>query len=593
MLKPEVTADPPFSEADVRRQLERILVFPELQASDRRREMLRYVVEEALAGLSAQIKATTIAMAVFDRGADFDQQSDPVVRLEARKLRRDLDNYYADAGRDDPIRIDIPKGRYVPKFSALQAHDRAATPGMPMDPPEDARAPTDGRDMSVRAPRRAPLRLALAGAVLLGLLGLGLIWYMTSGRHDYSHVEIPFKGPSILVESFDANESDSVTTLVAELLAQDITSALLKFPDLRAHTAFAESETETAKSIARSLAGQALYTVHGNVWREEGQVFVRAALSRYADEELLWSERFAESERERGISAISDEISSRIASVIGQPYGIARSETRDRLLVETSNPSLRSYACIARATEYRRIQSKDLYADTRACLEETVQRQPELSRGWAMLAYLRFDATRFGYQQDLTIEEGYAQAREAAAHALTLNPRDTDALKAMSHILHFEGYPEESIDYARRAVETNPNDPETVGNLGVMLGYQGRFSEAEPLLEFTVERSISPAPRYYMFLAMAHLMREDWDDMLSDATFSAADGGSISYMLLAIANANLGNVAAARTDYLRLEERWPLLAEDPKTALKIYNVDPTLLDAFAAGLDRVRVVISD
>ena len=96
-----------------------------------------------------------------------------------------------------------------------------------------------------------------------------------------------------------------------------------------------------------------------------------------------------------------------------------------------------------------------------------------------------------------------------------------------------------------------------------------------------------------MFLAMAHLMREDWDDMLSDATFSAADGGSISYMLLAIANANLGNVAAARTDYLRLEERWPLLAEDPKTALKIYNVDPTLLDAFAAGLDRVRVVISD
>ena len=94
-----------FSSAEIRQQLDRILEYPELQSNERRQSMLRYIVEEALAGHSPKLKATSIAMDVFGRGSDFDQQMDPVVRLEARKLRRDLDHYYAGAGRNDPIRM--------------------------------------------------------------------------------------------------------------------------------------------------------------------------------------------------------------------------------------------------------------------------------------------------------------------------------------------------------------------------------------------------------------------------------------------------------------------------------------------------------
>ncbi|MDK3075556.1 hypothetical protein QO034_21035 [Sedimentitalea sp. JM2-8] len=590
---PRRNADSPelIDDIEVRRQLERILGFSQLQANARRREMLAFIVDEALAGRASELKATTIAMAVFDRGADFDQQSDPIVRLEARKLRRDLDNYYAGPGRTDPVRIEVPKGHYRPKFSRQLAldHEHGATM------PTEADAADPAAPEIADAPRVKKLPIPFVALVAIGvvaLVGSVLFWVMQPDDEDHSYTDLPFRGASILVQPFETANRDAEATLVARLLAQDITGALLKFPDIRAHTTLETGENETEGATAVPLPGRTLYTVHGIVWREENQMFVRAELSRNEDEEVLWSERYSESDGERGISGISDEISSQVAAAIGQQYGVVRSETRDRLLAETSDPSLTSYACIARATEYRRIQSRDLYWDTRNCLEETVQRQPEFSRGWAMLAYLRFDAARFNYEENLTREEGYAQAREAAAHALTLNPRDTDALKAMSHILHFEGDLEQSIDYARRAVETNPNDPETVGNLGVMLGYQGRFSEAKPSLEFAIERSISPAPRYFMFMAMAHMMNEGWDEMLSAATYSAADGSSISYMLLAIANANLGNVSAARTDYLRLAERWPLLAEDPRAALRIYNVDTALVDAFVAGLDRVRAVVS-
>ena len=102
--------------AEVREQLERMLASPGLQASPRRRDMLRFIVDETLAQRGNRLKAYTVALAVFGRDDTFDPQADPVVRLEARRLRRDLDGYYAGAGHHDPLHITVPKGGYVPTF---------------------------------------------------------------------------------------------------------------------------------------------------------------------------------------------------------------------------------------------------------------------------------------------------------------------------------------------------------------------------------------------------------------------------------------------------------------------------------------------
>ncbi|UCH75033.1 MAG: tetratricopeptide repeat protein [Rhodospirillales bacterium] len=107
-------ARPP--EAMIRAALERVLVTSALKGLPRRAAFLRFVVEETLAGRAGLLKGFNIAVAVFGRDQSFDPQSDPVVRLEARQLRNDLAHYYLDAGRDDPVRIDMPKGGYVPTF---------------------------------------------------------------------------------------------------------------------------------------------------------------------------------------------------------------------------------------------------------------------------------------------------------------------------------------------------------------------------------------------------------------------------------------------------------------------------------------------
>lgn len=102
----------------VRAQLDLILSSPEFLAPDRGRRFLKYIVEESLEGRGEQLKAYAIAQAVFGRDASFDAQNDPVVRIEAGRIRRALERYYLVCGSGDPIRITIPKGGYAPLFSS-------------------------------------------------------------------------------------------------------------------------------------------------------------------------------------------------------------------------------------------------------------------------------------------------------------------------------------------------------------------------------------------------------------------------------------------------------------------------------------------
>jgi TolB-like protein len=123
-------------------QLERILASSEFVAGKRLGQFLRYVVMQSLNGQSGSIKQYTVAVDAFGYGADFDPQSNPIVRIEAQRLRRALDQYYYSQGIEDPIRIDIPKGSYIPVFADNLTTSKA--PGSSECPsPVPAQTPLD------------------------------------------------------------------------------------------------------------------------------------------------------------------------------------------------------------------------------------------------------------------------------------------------------------------------------------------------------------------------------------------------------------------------------------------------------------------
>ncbi|MCF1708256.1 hypothetical protein L0V05_05415 [Tabrizicola sp. J26] len=105
--------------------MQRLLSSPSFDASERNRRFLRYIVDETGAGRGERIKAYAIALEVFDRPPEFDPLLDPIVRIEAMRLRRSLDRFYLLEGPSGGLRLNIPKGRYIP---ILEPAARAVSP---------------------------------------------------------------------------------------------------------------------------------------------------------------------------------------------------------------------------------------------------------------------------------------------------------------------------------------------------------------------------------------------------------------------------------------------------------------------------------
>jgi Tol biopolymer transport system component len=100
----------------VRAQLERILSSRQFSGADRACTFLRLVVERVLSGRADEIKESVIAIEAFKRDPAFDPKTDPIVRVEAGRLRDRLKAYYESEGEADTVSIELPKGRYVPEF---------------------------------------------------------------------------------------------------------------------------------------------------------------------------------------------------------------------------------------------------------------------------------------------------------------------------------------------------------------------------------------------------------------------------------------------------------------------------------------------
>ena len=105
---------PDLPDAAIRAELERILASEVFSRSQQLRRFLTFIVDTRLAGQGESLKESVLAHELYGKGTDFDGGVDPVVRVDARRLRDKLREYYE--GRSDPVVISLPKGTYVPVF---------------------------------------------------------------------------------------------------------------------------------------------------------------------------------------------------------------------------------------------------------------------------------------------------------------------------------------------------------------------------------------------------------------------------------------------------------------------------------------------
>jgi eukaryotic-like serine/threonine-protein kinase len=162
---------------EVREQLHRILVSDPFQRSERLTSFLTFIVEETLEGRQSELKEYRVGIMVCGRRESYDTRTDPVVRVEARRLRSAIEMYYAQEGCNDPILISLPKGGYVPSFSLRQV---IAEPS-PLPEPVVIREPVPPRRKT-----SAAVVLIVVAVVLAAMAGTYILWHMWHSRHSAS-----------------------------------------------------------------------------------------------------------------------------------------------------------------------------------------------------------------------------------------------------------------------------------------------------------------------------------------------------------------------------------------------------------------------
>src|SRR5579872_863798 len=123
----------------VRDALQRVLASDEFRTSKRGQEFLQYIVEHTLNGRADHLKERTIGMELFGKPASYEPSDDATVRVKAREVRKRLSVYYATQGKNDPLRITLYAGTYVPSFHAAHEPVEAAVEDSEAPQPDSSR----------------------------------------------------------------------------------------------------------------------------------------------------------------------------------------------------------------------------------------------------------------------------------------------------------------------------------------------------------------------------------------------------------------------------------------------------------------------
>ena len=381
----------PPSDVETRRALEKVVLSPGFVDAGRLPAFLRHIVERALDSETDRLKESVLGVEVFGRPADYDPRTDPIVRVEARRLRQRLDEYYAGLGKSDTIRISLPKGGYTPVFETV------------LPQPE--------------APKPIAWWKIPAAITVLALIGI-LLGYWQSGYMKRMK-QAPVAAVAVLPFANLTTAPD--TEYFSEGLTEELTDRLNRVPGLKVvpRTVMAQFKGRTADlaSIAQSVRASVL--VDGSVRQQAGRVRITARLLNPADGYQLWSETY---ERQlKDIFAIQEEIAQAIANAL-------RVQVRGAPGSGHATANLDAYNNYLRGRYQTNLYAVDGLKRSIEFYEEALKKQPDYAPAAAGLS---MSYAFLGYYRVLPSAEAWPKARRYADQAIALDANSAEAHAAL------------------------------------------------------------------------------------------------------------------------------------------------------------------
>jgi tetratricopeptide (TPR) repeat protein len=555
---------------EVRAALERVAASEAFRGSPQLVAFLRYVVEATLRGEQDRIKGYTIAVEALGRGDDFDPQDDPIVRVEATRLRRAIHRYYENGGRDDAVQIDLPLGSYVPVFR------RAALRPAPV-----VRLERAGGQRASRA-RWSHIGLLLLGAGIYA--ALDFVFDFTPGPRPVplflatqSRAAAALRAsatPAVFVGPFYAT-ARSGTKPETDALRGKLRDALARFDELQV-IAGAPGDARGAFDPQ----GPSRYVLTATVESEAAdEAHLRLRLTE-TDGQVVYAHTFA------GVQHDEDAIAREVSVALAQPYGVIQAHERAK---DFGAGAETQYRCLLEAHEYWRNYDAPQYRRARDCLERMTEASPGFALGHAALA-----AMLVAEYRGADVRAGSApvlqRALAAARRAVELKPASARAHQALADVQFARGDYPLALEAAERAAALNPYDPNILASYGGMLLSLGEQERGAGLIREAAS-ALTVRPVWHdALLFLAAYLAGDTAGAARYAALIASDTYPPGLIARALAAAQRGDAEAARQLLDRLAAVRPGWRKDPRAELARYFPADAIVNRIERDIAQIEAI---
>jgi len=554
--KPASTSDTHPTADEIRTELGRILSSPSFQRSKRLSELLRYVVTEALEGRGDRIKAVSIAIDVYGRDETFDSQNDTVVRVEAGRLRRVLEEYYREKGQHDAVLIEVPKGGYRPVFTAISA-----------GPSAQLSAPAESAPHEPRAnPERKVLYLI---AAITAITLLTSIWVLMNSLRTESEaadvapldsiVDIgPTAKPFVMVLPLEVRSTEAGKDRLSFGLAESLITNLSTLSNLSvmAHASIIELQQESKPPSIQYIRRKygITHIVRGSLERESNTVVVNVQLVDTQTGATVWAQRLT-----RPFSTtlkLEEELALRIATELSVQI---QPDERQRLndMHATSSQAWVLY----RQGLIMLIPPNDMtrILTARQFFQRAQELDPDFAGGYAGESFSHSITVLFMKASKPELE--LSQALPLAKQAIAVDGNFGMGYATLSFAQLFAGKPVEALKNAQKAVTVQPGDAFVQFILGMNLIIAGHAEQAILILKEALRLDpLEPRTPYLSVLGIGYYAAGNYAEALDTLEYNRHRGGPRGPhmdIFVAASYAQLGREAEASRLLREVKENHP------------------------------------
>lgn len=518
----EIAAHPNELEGPIRRELEALLNEPPLESSNRLKRFLRYIVDETLEGRSARLNGYTIALDVFDKGEDFDPALDSVVRVEASRLRRRINQHYAETARAPDVRIALPKGTYVPTF------ERAATQSKQSVAAETA----------------------------------------TSSE----------RGPSVAVLPFKNFSPDPADQFFADGLTEETIANLSRFNGLfvlsRSTTSKLAHDGADVRQLREELGVD--FVLEGSVRKSTQAVRVTAQLINAETDRHVFAESFDRPCTPEGVFEIQDEIALLVAARVGDRYGpLGRYLTKSRRAGSTQH--WETYDLILRFYAYYATHDPELHLQLRDGLTRALSIDTDSSDGWAALSVLLLDEHRFHINERPNLTP-LSDALDHALRAVSCDPENSFAHHALAIAYFHSGEHRDFKISSERCLELNPGHSDALADIGVCHCLNAEWDQGIELVKKAVTLSPVHPGWFHMAYVVKHIIEDEFESAITELKKGPMPGFYWYHALYVGALSAEARSERLDAELSELQALYPDFAQNAHKELQLIGFNPELSD---------------